>query len=117
MRRLLLLAIGVLALAVLPAGGALALPATQHAQGGFTLTALALLGSDGTVVYLTVSGSTQPVPDRIDRGHLKALRFEGDRLQTSEYVHVAAPGGVAVLRLGDLARRRPLHFRVHVKQG
>src|SRR4051794_22202539 len=108
MRRLLLLAAGVLALALLPTGGALALPGAYHAQSGFTLTAIALLGSDGTDVYLTVSGSTQPVPERIDKVELKALRFEGTRLQTSEYVHVAAPGGVAVLHLGDLARHRPL---------
>src|SRR4051812_1785352 len=117
MRRLLLLAIGVLALAILPTGGALALPAMQHAQGGFTLTALALLGSDGTDVYLTFSGSSGPVPDRIDKVQLKALRFEGQHLQTSEYLHVPAPGGVAVLHLDALARHRPLHFRVHVKQG
>ena len=71
----------------------------------------------GTNVYLTVTNSAGDVPDRIDKVQLKALPFEGDQLHTSNYFDLAAPGGVAVLHVGDLARHRPLHFLAHVKQG
>ena len=51
----------------------------------YALTAVALFGSDGTDVYLTVASSTADVPDRIDKVQVKALPFDGDQLQTRNY--------------------------------
>jgi gamma-glutamyltranspeptidase/glutathione hydrolase len=92
-------------------------PAAPRDADPFALTAVALLGSDGTDVYLTISSSTGRVPDRIDKLQLKALPFDGDHLRTSNYFDLSAPGGVAVLRVADLARHRHLQFLAHVKEG
>jgi gamma-glutamyltranspeptidase/glutathione hydrolase len=92
-------------------------PAASPGAGPYSLTAVALLGSDGTDLYLTVSSATDPVPDRIDKVQLKALPFDGDQLRTSNYFDLPAPGGVAVLHVGDLGRHRQLQLLAHVKEG
>jgi gamma-glutamyltranspeptidase/glutathione hydrolase len=117
MRRLPLLVAGVLALMIFPVGASPALAGGGPSQTDFSLSARALLGSDGTDIYLTISSATVPVPDRIEKVQLKALPFEGDTLRTSNYFDLPAPGGVAVLNVGGLARHRPLHLIAHVKGG
>jgi gamma-glutamyltranspeptidase/glutathione hydrolase len=105
--------------AALAVVGALAAPtfAAPKAADTYSLTAVALLGSKGTDIYLTVSSATDPIPDRLEKVQLKALPFEGDQLRTSNYFDLPAPGGVAILHVTDLARHRPLQLLVHVKEG
>src|SRR5258708_2711863 len=86
-------------------------------EAPYFLTAIALLGSHGTDVYLTVSSATDPIPHHFDKVQLKALAFGADKLRTSNYFDVAAPGGIAVLRVPDLERHRQLQLRAHVKDG
>ena len=113
-----MLRIRVLAAAIAVVGVVVApTPAASPGEGPYSLTAVALLGSDGTDVYLTVSSTTDPVPDRIDKVQLKALPFDGDQLRTSNYFDLLAPGGIAVLHVGDLGRHRQLQLLAHVKEG
>jgi hypothetical protein len=81
-RTSLLLIAAALALAAVPAS-ALGGPAAD--ADPYALTAVALLGNEGTDVYLTVSSSTADVPDRIDKIQVKARPFDGDPLQTRNY--------------------------------
>src|SRR5712691_10019392 len=92
-------------------------PAAPPDDAPYSLTALALLGNDGTDVYLTLSGATGSLPERLDKVQLKALPFEGDSLRTSNYFDLPAPGGVAVLHVGSLSRHRQLRLLAHVKDG
>jgi gamma-glutamyltranspeptidase / glutathione hydrolase len=118
MRKHLLVFAGVLALAVLPTGGALAGQSAGRAAGeDLTLSAVALLGNDGTDVYLTVSSASGSVPDRLEKVQLKALPYDGDHLRTENYDDLPAPGGIAVLHVTGLARHRPLQVTAHVKTG
>ncbi len=96
--------------------GVLALPTASYgAQGEFTLSARALLGPSGTDVYLTVSGATGVVPDRLEKVQLKALPFGDAGLRTSNYFDLSMSGGLAVLHVDGLARHQPLHLLAHVK--
>ena len=99
--------------------GILSVPAVatpQHANP-YSLTAVALLGSHGTDVYLTVSSSTGSVPDRIAWLELKALPINGRHLSMRLYLNVRAPGGAAVLHVWRLQRHQRLEIVAHVKLG
>jgi gamma-glutamyltranspeptidase/glutathione hydrolase len=102
---------GVIGIAAAPIAGAAPSP------GPYSLSAVALLGNDGTDIYLTVSSATDPVPDRIEKVQLKALPFDGDQLRTSNYFDLTAPRGAAVLHVDGLERHRPLSLLAHVKEG
>jgi gamma-glutamyltranspeptidase/glutathione hydrolase len=113
MPRIRMLALAIMAVGVLASSA----PAAPPDTAPYSLTALALLGSDGTDVYLTVSSPTDPIPDHLDKVQLKALPFGEDNLRTSNYFDVSAPRGVAMLHIPALARHRPLHVLVHLKEG
>jgi gamma-glutamyltranspeptidase/glutathione hydrolase len=109
----------VLAIAVVAsvfAVGAAPIPAAADATGTYSLNAFALLGNEGTDVYLTIS-SAEGLPDRLEKVQLKALPFEGDHLRTSNYLDLPAPGGNAVLHVAGLVRHRPLQLLAQVKDG
>jgi gamma-glutamyltranspeptidase / glutathione hydrolase len=91
-------------------------PAAQP-NAPYSLTAVALLGSDGTDVYLTVFSATDPIPDRLEKVQLKALAVGDEELRTNNYFDLSAPGGVAVLHVSGLARHRQLQLLAHVKEG
>jgi len=92
-------------------------PATPGDSTPYSLEAIALLGTNGTDVYLTVSSATDAVPSRLDKVQLKALPFDSENLRTTNYFDLPAPGGLAVLHVPDLARHRQLQFLAHVKAG
>jgi len=92
-------------------------PATPGDAAPYSLEAVALLGTNGTDVYLTVSSATDALADRLEKVQVKALPFGGDNLRTSNYFELPAPGGAAVLNLPNLARHRQLQFVAHVKAG
>src|SRR5204863_3628811 len=83
----------------------------------YSLEAVALLGTNGTDVYLTVSSATDALPDRLEKLQVKAPPFGADNLRTSNYFELPAPGGAAVLNLPNLAQHRQLQFLAHVKAG
>src|SRR5204863_10068155 len=91
--------------------------ATPGDAAPYSLEAVALLGTNGTDVFLTVSSATDALPDRLEKVQVKALPFGGDNLRTSNYFELPAPGGAAVLNLPNLARHRQLQFLAHVKAG
>ena len=107
----------VLAVAAVAALAAAPAPAASQDGTPYTLTVQALLDGSGIDLYLTVASAGAPVPDRLEKVQLKALPFAGDHLRTTNHFDVPAPGGVAVLHLNGLDRRRPLHVLVHVKDG
>ena len=99
--------------------GILAAPtlANQRPSNPYTLTAVALLGSHGTDIYLNVSSSTSSVPDRIDWVQLTALPIKGRHLSARIFINVPAPGGAAVLHVWRLQRHQQLEIVAHVKLG
>jgi hypothetical protein len=113
-RTSLLLIAAALALAAVPAS-ALGGPAAD--ADPYALTAVALLGNEGTDVYLTVSSSTADVPDRIDKIQGQGAALRRRPTPDAQLLRSPAPGGVAVLHVGDLARHRPLQLVAHVKDG
>src|SRR5262245_40132618 len=104
----------VLSLALL---GVLAAPtgATPPPGGPYSLSAVALAGSDATDVILTVTTTAGPIPQRIEKVQLQAPRFAGELFRSATYLDVPSPGGVAVLHVGAFPRHQPLQLRAHVR--
>jgi gamma-glutamyltranspeptidase/glutathione hydrolase len=104
-------------LASIVALGALASPtgATPPPGGPYALAAVALAGGGATDVYLTVTTTAGPIPERIDKVQLQAPRFGGEPFRSATYLDVPSPAGVAVLHVGAFPRHQPLLVRVHVR--
>jgi gamma-glutamyltranspeptidase / glutathione hydrolase len=102
------LVLAVAAVVLAPLGSA-----ASPSNSPFSLRTQALLGSQSTDLYLTVSGPV--APDLIEKVQVKALPFQGDALQTTNYFDLAVVDGTAVLHLPVLDRHRPLHVLAHVK--
>jgi gamma-glutamyltranspeptidase/glutathione hydrolase len=91
--------------------------ATGKDVAPYSVSAVALLGTGGTDISITVTSATDPLPDHLEKVQLKALPFDGDGLRTTNYFDLPAPEGVAVLHVDGLERHRPLALLVHVKNG
>jgi gamma-glutamyltranspeptidase / glutathione hydrolase len=87
--------------------------AASPSNSPYSLQSQALLGAESTDLYLTVSGPI--APDRIEKLQVKALPFQGEELQTTNYFDLAVVDGMALLHLPVLDRHRPLHLLAHVK--
>jgi gamma-glutamyltranspeptidase/glutathione hydrolase len=101
-----------LALAALLATGVGASHATA-ADSPYSISARALLGPDGTDVYVRVT----PAVDTLDKVQLKAWPLAPGPVQTRNFFDVPAPGGVATLHLDGVERSQRIEVSVHVKDG
>jgi gamma-glutamyltranspeptidase / glutathione hydrolase len=81
----------------------------------YSMQALALLSPSGTDLALTVDGPVLPAV--LEKVQVKAWPEGADEAVTRNFFDVAAPGGVASLRLTGLARGDRLEIRAHVKDG
>jgi gamma-glutamyltranspeptidase/glutathione hydrolase len=82
----------------------------------YSLSALALLGSAGTELAVTVSSDTASIPDQFQKVQVKVWPFDGGRVETRNYFDVPAPGGVATLMLTGPGRMQRIHVQVLVKE-
>jgi gamma-glutamyltranspeptidase/glutathione hydrolase len=102
------LVLAVVAIVFAPLGSA-----ASPSNSPYSLRSQALLGPEGTDLYLAVAGPI--APDQIEKVQVKALPFQGEALQTTNYFDLAVVDGTAVLHLSVLDRHRPLHLLAHVK--
>ncbi len=65
--------------------------ATGKDVAPYSVSAVALLGTGGTDISITVTSATDPLPDHLDKVQLKALPFDGDGLRTTNYFDLPHP--------------------------
>jgi gamma-glutamyltranspeptidase/glutathione hydrolase len=101
-----------LALAALLATGLGASHATA-AGSPYSISARALVGPDGTDVYIRVT----PAVDTLDKVQLKAWPLAMGQVDTGNFFDVPAADGLATLRLDGIERGRRIEVSAHVKDG
>jgi gamma-glutamyltranspeptidase / glutathione hydrolase len=101
-----------LALAALLATGLGASHATA-AGSPYSISARALVGPDGTDVYIQVT----PAVETLDKVQLKAWPLATGQVDTRNFFDVPAAGGLATLRLDGIERGRRIEVSAHVKDG
>jgi hypothetical protein len=79
----------------------------------YSISARALLGPDGTDVYIRVT----PAVDTLDKVQLKAWPLATGQVDTRNFFDVPAPGGLATLRVDGVERGRRIEVSAHVKDG
>ena len=82
----------------------------------YSLSALALLGPDGTEVHLSVTSATAPVPDLLEKVQVKVWPLDQGAVETRNFFDVWAPAGAASLHIGKLSRLQRVQVRAHVKE-
>jgi len=86
-------------------------------NSAYSLSALALLGPDGTDISLTVTSDASAVPELLEKVQVKAWPLGDGDVETKNYFDVPAPGGVATLSFRRLDRLQRVQIRAHVKDG
>ena len=104
-----------LAAATIVAVGGLSPGALAADSGPYSLHARALLSASETELSLRIDGPV--VPSVLEKVQVKAWSAGADEAVTRNFFDVAAPGGLATLRLSGHSRGDRLEIQAHVKDG
>jgi gamma-glutamyltranspeptidase/glutathione hydrolase len=105
-----------LLLALFPAAaGSRSFDANPNSE--YTLGVDAFLRPGGTDLHVKVSSGSATLPDHLEKLQVKIWPRGDGPVETSNESDVAAPGGVATIRLPRLALLQRVQVRAHVKNG
>lgn len=106
--------VAVAAIAVFPASAA-SRPSDAAPTTPYSLSAVALLGADGTDLSLRVTSATAPVPELLQKVQVKVWPIGFGEVVTRNFFDVPAAAGVATLPIGRLSRMQRVQVRALVK--